>query len=70
MTKQEKIKAAEEGIKELKPNADDWEENYDCSHQLSKLDFAINELELKYKEIEEQIHLLTKSLASSSRIDR
>ena len=30
----------------------------------------MNELELKYKEREEQIDLLTKSLASSSRMDR
>ena len=30
----------------------------------------MNELELKYKEREEQIDLLTKSLASSSRKDR
>ena len=57
-------------FKELNQNVDDWEENNDCSLQLSKLDFAINELELKYKEREEQIDLLTKSLASSSRTDR
>ncbi len=31
------------------------DEKSDCSLQLSKLDFAINELELKYKEREEQI---------------
>ena len=57
-------------IEELKENIIDLEEKSDCSLQLSKLDFAINELELKYKEREEQIDLLTKSLASSSRIDR
>ena len=57
-------------IEELKKNIIDLEEKSDCSLQLSKLDFAINELELKYKEREEQIDLLTKSLASSSRIDR
>ena len=52
-------------IEELKKNIIDLEEKSDCSLQLSKLDFAINELELKYKEREEQIDLLTKSLASS-----
>ena len=57
-------------IEELKKNIIDLEEKSDCSLQLSKLDFAINELELKYKEREEQIDLLTKFLASSSRIDR
>ena len=57
-------------IEELKENIVDLEEERDYSLQLSKLDFAINELELKYKEREEQIDLLTKSLASSSRIDR
>ena len=57
-------------IEELKKNIIDLEEKSDCSLQLSKLDFAINELELKYKEREEQIDLLTKSLASSSRMDR
>tara|TARA_B100000214_G_C23465658_1_gene400390 strand:- start:75 stop:221 length:147 start_codon:yes stop_codon:yes gene_type:complete len=45
-------------------NVDDLEENNDCSLQLCKLDFAINKIELKYIEIEEQIDLLTKSLAS------
>ena len=57
-------------IEELKKNIIDLEEKSDCSLQLSKLDFAINELELKYKEREEQIDLLTKSLASSTRIER
>ena len=57
-------------IEELKKNIIDLQEKSDCSLQLSKLDFAINELELKYKEREEQIDLLTQSLASSSRIDR
>ena len=57
-------------IEELKETIVDLEEERDYSLQLSKLDFAINELELKYKEREEQIDLLTKSLASSSRIDR
>ena len=57
-------------IEELKENIVDLEEERDYSLQLSKLDFAINELELKYKEREEQIDLLTKSLASSTRIER
>ena len=57
-------------IEELKANIFILEEKSDCSLQTTNLDFAINELELKYKEREEQIDLLTKSLASSSRIDR
>ena len=57
-------------IEKLKENIIDLEEESDCSLQPLNLDFAINELELKYKEREEQIDLLTKSLASSSRIDR
>ena len=57
-------------IEELKENIIDLKEESDCSLQLPNLDFAINELELKYKEREEQIDLLTKSLISSSRIGR
>ena len=37
MTRQEKIKAAEEGIKELKSNIDDWEENNDCLFNFKSL---------------------------------
>ena len=70
MTRQEKIKAAEEGIKELKPNTNDWEENNDCFIQFQKLDIAKTELELNYKNRQEQIDLLTESLTSSSRVDR
>ena len=70
MTRQEKIKAAEEGIKELKPNTNDWEENNDCFIQFQKLDIAKTELELNYKNRQEQINLLTESLISSSRMDR
>ena len=70
MTRQEKIKAAEEGIKELKPNTDDWEENNDCFIQFQKLDIAQTEIELNYKNRQEQIDLLTESLTSSSRMDR
>ena len=57
-------------IEELETNIFILEEKSDCSIQTTNLDFAINELELKYKEREEQIDLLTKSLASSSRMDR
>ena len=70
MTRQEKIKAAEEGIKELRSNIDDWEENNDCFIQFQKLDIAKTELELNYKNRQEQINLLTESLTSSSRMDR
>ena len=70
MTRQEKIKAAEEGIKELKPNTDDCEENNDCFIQFQKLDIAKTKLELNYKNRQEQIDLLTEFLTSSSRIDR
>ena len=57
-------------IEELKENIIDLKEESDCSLQLPNLDFVMNELELKYKEREEQIDLLTKSLTSSSRIGR
>ena len=57
-------------IEELKSNIDDWEGKNDCSIQKENLDIANNELELKYKERQEQIDLLTKSLTSSSRIGR
>ena len=67
---QEKIKAAEEGIKELKPITDDCEENNDCFIQFQKLDIAKTKLELNYKNRQEQIDLLTEFLTSSSRIDR
>ena len=70
MTRQEKIIAAEEGIKELKSNIDDWEDNNDCFIQFQKLDIAKTEIDLNYKNRQEQIDLLTKSLTSSSRMDR
>ena len=57
-------------IEELKSNIDDWEGKDDCSTQQENLDIAKNELELKYKERQKQIELLTKSLTSSSRIGR
>ena len=70
MTRQEKIIAAEEGIKELKSNIDDWEDNNDCFIQFQKLDIAQTEIDLNYKNRQEQIDLLTESLTSSSRIGR
>ena len=57
-------------IEELKSNIDYWEKNNDCTIQQENIDLAKNELELKYKERQEQIDLLTKSLTSSSRIGR
>ena len=57
-------------IEELKSNIDNWKEKNDSSIQLKKLDIAKNELEFKYKERQEQIELLTKSLTSSSRVGR
>ena len=57
-------------IEELKSNIDTWEEKKDSSISLKNLDIAKNELELKYKERQEQIELLTKSLTSSSRTGR
>ena len=70
MTRQEKTIAAEEGIKELKSIIDDWEDNNDCFIQFQKLDIAQTEIELNYKNRQEQIDLLTESLTSSSRMDR
>ena len=70
MTRQEKIIAAEEGIKELKSNIDDWEDNNDCFIPFQKLDIAQTEIELNYKNRQEQIDLLTESLTSSSRMER
>ena len=70
MTRQEKIIAAEEGIKELKSNIDDWEDNNDCFIQFQKLDIAKTDIELNSKNRQEQIDLLTESLTSSSRMDR
>ena len=57
-------------IEELKANINHLEEETKCSHQLQILDIAKNELELKHKERQLQIELLTKSLTSSSRIGR
>ena len=57
-------------IEELKASIEHWEENTDCSNQLQSLCIAKKELVLKYKERQEQIELLTKSLTSSSRVGR
>ena len=57
-------------IQELKSNIEDLEEMNKSSRQLYKIDFAKNELEIKYKERQEQIDLLTQSLTSSSRVLR
>ena len=57
-------------IDELESNIDDWEGKDDSFIQLVNLDIAKNELEIKYKERQEQIELLTKSLTSSSRAGR
>ena len=57
-------------IEELKASIDNWEENSDSSNLHQSLDVAKNELEIKYKDRQEQIELLTKSLTSSSRVGR
>ena len=57
-------------IEELKSNIDNWEGKSNSSTPLQNLDIAKSELQLKYKEKQEQIELLTKSLTSSSRIGR
>ena len=58
------------GIEELEASIDRWDKENGCPTQNQSLDIAKNELELKYKERQEQIDLLTKSLTSSSRIGR
>ena len=57
-------------IYELEANIDNWDKENDCPTQAQSLVIAKNELEIKYKERQEQIELLTKSLTSSSRIGR
>ena len=57
-------------IEELKANIDSSEEDNNFSNQLQSLDIAKNVLEIKYKERQKQIELLTESLTSSSRIER
>ena len=57
-------------IHELEASIDHLQENIDCSNQLQNIDIAKKELQLKYKERQEQIELLTQSLTSSSRFGR
>ena len=57
-------------IYELEANIDNWDKEIDCPNQTQSLVIAKNELEIKYKERQEQIELLTKSLTSSSRTGR
>ena len=57
-------------IEELEANIDSWYKENWCSTQNQSLDIAKTELEFKYKERQEQIELLTKTLTSSSRICR
>ena len=53
-------------IYELEANIDNWDKENDCPIKTQSLVIAKNELEIKYKERQEQIELLTKSLTSSS----
>ncbi|AIQ96536.1 hypothetical protein EW15_0444 [Prochlorococcus sp. MIT 0801] len=53
-------------IYELEANIDNWDNENDCQ----SLVIAKKELVIKYKERQEQIELLTKSLTSSSRAGR
>ncbi len=53
-------------IYELEANIDNWDKENDCPIQTQSLVIAKTELEIKYKERQEQIELLTKSLTSSS----
>tara|TARA_Y100001968_G_scaffold174995_1_gene160385 strand:+ start:306 stop:587 length:282 start_codon:yes stop_codon:yes gene_type:complete len=57
-------------IIELEANIDNWSKDNDCITQTQNLVIAKNELEIKYKERQEQIEILTKSLTSSSRAGR
>ncbi|WP_413682956.1 hypothetical protein [Prochlorococcus sp. MIT 1011] len=57
-------------IEELEASIDRCDKENGCPTQNQSLDIAKKELEVKYKERQEQIDLLTKSLTSSSRIGR
>ncbi len=57
-------------IEELNAYINHWEAKSYCSDQIQILDIAKNELDLKFKEREKQIELLSQSLKSSSRIGR
>ena len=57
-------------IEELGANIDSWEKENDCPTQEQSLAIDKNKLEVEYKERQEQVDLLTKSLTSSSRAGR
>ena len=57
-------------IEELEASIVRWDKENGCPNQNKSLDIAKKDLEVKYKERQEQIELLTKSLTSSSRIGR
>ena len=57
-------------IEELKEIIDCWEEMNEYSHENPNINVAKNVLEIKYKERQDQLELLTNSLTSSSRIYR
>ena len=57
-------------IYELEANINNWDKQNDCPTQAQNIVIAKNELEIKYKERQDQIELLTKSLTSSSRAGR
>ena len=57
-------------IEELEENIDNWVKDNDCPTQTQSLNIAKNELEIKHKERQDQIEILTKSLTSSSRVRR
>ncbi|WP_241434860.1 hypothetical protein [Prochlorococcus marinus] len=57
-------------IYELEANIDNWDKENDCPIHTQSLVIAKTELEIKHKERQEQIELLTKSLTSSSRAGR
>ena len=57
-------------IEELEANIVNLGKENDFSTQIQSLDIAKNELEVKYKERQEKIELLTQALTSSSRAGR
>ena len=57
-------------IEELEASINNWDKENGCPTQSQSIDIAKNELKVKYKDRQEQIDLLTKSLTSSSRIGR
>ena len=57
-------------IEELNANIKNWKVKSDCANQFKFHEITKNELDITYKDREEQIQLLTQSLTSSSRIGR